>query len=139
MPYLQGRDDRGPRDEIFYFDQGGNLNAIRYQDWKVSFASQHGNIATGTRTVTNWALITNLRMDPYERGIEDGGNALDFFARQMWLLVPVGGLVKKFFSDFDQYPYQAGSSLNPAGINYATLRAQDALKRLKAVESMHPA
>jgi arylsulfatase len=139
MPYFQGRDDHGPRDELFYFDQAGNLNAVRYQDWKVSFASQHGNIATGTRTVTNWALITNLRMDPYEKGIEDGGNALDFFARQMWLLVPVGGLVKKFFSDFEQYPYQAGSSLNPAGISYATLRAQDALKRLKSVESMHPA
>ena len=29
--------------------------------------------------------------------------------RQMWLLVPVGGLVKKFFADFEQYPYQVGS------------------------------
>ncbi len=84
-------------------------------------------------------MITNLRMDPYEKGLEDGGGAMDFLARQMWLFVPVGGLVKKFFSDFEQYPYQAGSSLNAAGINYATLRAQDALKRLKAVESMHPA
>jgi arylsulfatase A-like enzyme len=139
MPYFQGRDDHGPRDELFYFDQAGNLNAVRYQDWKVSFAYQHGNIATGTRAVTNWAMIANLRMDPYEKGLEEGGGATDFLARQMWLLVPVGGLVKKFFSDFEQYPYQAGSSLNAAGINYATLRAQDALKRLKAVESMHPA
>ncbi len=47
MPYFQGRDDHGPRDEIYYFDQAGNLNAIRYQDWKLSFAYQHGNIATG--------------------------------------------------------------------------------------------
>ncbi len=23
---------------IYYFDQGGNLNAIRWNDWKVSFA-----------------------------------------------------------------------------------------------------
>jgi arylsulfatase A-like enzyme len=139
MPYFQGRDDAGPRNELFYFDQGGNLNAIRYQDWKVSFASQHGNIATGTRSVSNWAMIANLRMDPYERGLEDGGGAIDFLARQMWLLVPVGGLVKEFFADFDQYPYQVGSSLNAGGINYTTLKAQDAMKRLKTLESLHPA
>jgi arylsulfatase A-like enzyme len=139
MPHLQGREDQGPRNEIFYFDQGGNLNAVRYQDWKCSFACQHGNIATGTRSATNWAMIANLRMDPYERGLEDGGGAIEFLARQMWLLVPVGGLVKKFFADFEQYPYQVGSSLNAGGINYATLRAQDAFKRLKTLESLHPA
>ena len=77
MPFFQGETIRGPRKEIFYFDQGGNLNAVRYQDWKVSFAVQHGNIATGTRSVTNWAMITNLRMDPYERGMEDGGGAIE--------------------------------------------------------------
>ena len=139
MPYFQGRDDAGPRNEFFYFDQAGNLNAIRYQDWKVSFAYQHGNIATGTRSVTNWAMVANLRMDPYERGLEDGGGAIDFLARQLWLLVPVGGLVKKFFSDFDQYPYQLGSSLNAGGLNYSTLKAQDAMKRLKTLETLHPA
>ena len=46
MPYFQGNEKKGPRDAIFYFDQGGNLNATRFQDWKLSFASQsHGNIA----------------------------------------------------------------------------------------------
>ena len=139
MPYFQGKEKEGPRDSIFYFDQGGNLNACRFQDWKLSFASQsHGNIATGSRTVTNWALITNLRMDPYERGMEEGGGAVDFLARQMWLIVPVMGAIKAFFSDFMDYPYQPGSSLNAGSINYGLLRQQDALKRLKQVESLHP-
>jgi len=139
MPYFQGKEKKGPRDSIFYFDQGGNLNACRFQDWKLSFASQsHGNIATGSRTVTNWALITNLRMDPYERGMEEGGGAVDFLARQMWLIVPVMGAIKAFFSDFMDYPYQPGSSLNAGSINYGLLRQQDALKRLKQVESLHP-
>ncbi|MGO4396319.1 arylsulfatase [Variovorax sp. M-6] len=136
LPYFQGKEKEGPRQSVYYFDQGGNLNALRYRDWKVSFATQHGNIGTGVRTVSAWALLTNLRMDPYERGLEEGAGALDFLARQMWLLVPVQAEVKRFFSDFDQFPYQAGSSLNTGNINYALLKAQDAFKRLKEVESI---
>ena len=139
LPYFKGEAKQGPRDVIYYFDQAGNLNAVRWNDWKVSFASaSEGNIATATREVTSWALITNLRMDPYERGLKEGGNAMDFFARQIWLLVPIQGKIKEFFADFDQFPYQTGSTLNPGGISYSLLRQQDALKRLKDLEGMRP-
>jgi arylsulfatase len=137
-PYFRGEQPEGPRQEIFYFDQAGNLNAVRYADWKVSFAIQHGNIATGSRTVTNWAGITNLRMDPYEKGIEEGGESLKFFAQQMWLLVPIGNLVRQFFSDFEKFPYQAGTALNAGNINYNLLRTKEAMQRLKELETMHP-
>ena len=56
----------------------------------------------------------------------------------MWLLVPIQGKIKEFFADFDQFPYQAGSSLNASGINYGLLRQQDAMKRLKDLESLKP-
>jgi arylsulfatase len=139
LPYFKGEAKQGPRDVIYYFDQGGNLNALRWNDWKVSFASSsEGNIATATREVTSWAMITNLRMDPYERGLKEGGNAMDFFARQIWLLVPVQAKIKEFFADFADYPYQTGSTLNPGGISYGLLRQQDALKRLKDLEGMRP-
>ena len=60
---------------IYYFDQGGNLNAIRWQDWKSEFAvNSPGNIATSTRETPAWALITNLRMDPYEQAEKEAGN-----------------------------------------------------------------
>ncbi len=81
-------------------------------------------------------MITNLRMDPYERGIEEGGEALKFFAQQMWLLVPIQAKIKEFFSDFEDFPYQSGSSLNAGGIGYGLLRQQEAMKRLKSVESL---
>jgi arylsulfatase len=136
LPFLKGETKAPPRDTIYYFDQGGNLNAIRWNDWKLSFATAKGNIATGVRETSAWALITNLRMDPYERGLEEGGGAIEFLARNIWLLVPIQGKVKEFFSDFDQYPYQTGNSLNAGGINYALLRQQDAMKRLKDLESI---
>jgi arylsulfatase len=111
------------------------LNAIRYLDWKVSFATQQGNIATGVRSVSAWALIANLRMDPYERGLEEGGGAVGFLAQNMWLLVPIQAQIREFFKDFHEFPYQAGSSLNAGNINYSMLKQQEALKRLKEVES----
>ena len=83
-------------------------------------------------------MITNLRMDPYERGLEEGGEAMEFLAQKMWLLVPIQGKIKEFFSDFDQFPYQAGSSLNAGGINYGMLRQQAAMKRLKELERLKP-
>jgi arylsulfatase A-like enzyme len=139
LPLLKGESKTPPRETVYYFDQGGNLNAIRWNDWKLSFAvNSEGNIATATRETPSWANITNLRMDPYERGIKEGGGGMEFLARNMWLLVPIQGKIKELFSDFDQYPYQAGSTLNASGIGYTMLRQQDALKRLKDVEGMRP-
>jgi arylsulfatase len=138
LPYLRGDTEKGPRDRIMYFDQGGNLNAIRWNDWKLSFAVNDGNIATGTRKVTAWAGITNLRMDPYEKAQDEGGGYLDWYARQIWLLVPIQGVIKDFFADFNDYPYQGGSSLNAGNINYGLLRQEDALKRLGELEALKP-
>ena len=138
MPYFEGKQKAGPRDALYYFDQGGNLNAIRWNDWKLSFATAKGNIATGVREVSAWALITNLRMDPYERGLEEGGGAIDFLARNIWLLVPIQQKVKEFFADYDQFPHQEGTALNAGGINYGFLRQTDAMKRLKDLERLAP-
>jgi arylsulfatase A-like enzyme len=138
MPFFKGETKDSPRDAIYYFDQGGNLNAIRWNDWKLSFATARGNIATGVRETSAWALIANLRMDPYEKGLEEGGGAIEFLARNIWLLVPIQGKIKEFFSDFDQFPYQSGSSLNAGNINYGMLRQQDAMKRLNELERLTP-
>jgi arylsulfatase len=133
-PYFRGETKEGPRDSIYYFDQGGNLNAIRVKDWKLSFAKIEGNIALGIREVPAWANIANLRMDPYERGMAEGGGAVEFLARQLWVIVPAMAKVKSFFADFEDYPHQDGSALNAAGINYAYLRNAKALKTLKSIE-----
>ena len=44
--------------------------------------------------------------------------------RQIWLLVPIQAKVKEFFADFDQFPYQAGSTLNPAASTTVCLRSK---------------
>ena len=139
LPYFQGKVSSGPRDAIYYFDQGGNLNAIRCNDWKLNFATTRGNIATGVREVPAWALISNLRMDPYERGLEEGGGAIEFLARNIWLLIPIQEKIKTFFADYEKFPHQEGSALNAGAIGYGLIRQAEAMKRLKELEHLHPA
>ena len=52
--------------------------------------------------------------------------------------MPAQEKLKGFFADFNDHPNQPGSSLNAAGINYNTLRAAEALKRVGQIESMMP-
>ncbi|MGO4840099.1 arylsulfatase, partial [Rhizobiaceae sp. 2RAB30] len=67
-----------------------------------------------------------------------GGGAVDFLARNMWLLVPIQDKIKALFVDFDQFPFQTGSTLNASGINYGWLQQQAALKRLNELERLMP-
>jgi len=136
LPYFKGEAKKGPREQIFYFSQGGELNAVRWNDWKVHFAVVNGNIATGTRDAPGWPTIVNLRADPYERAPGEAGSYIKWYAENIWLFVPIQNEIKKFLMTISEYPFQEGSSLNAAGINYQTLKAAQALKRLHELESL---
>jgi arylsulfatase len=138
LPYFKGEVKKGPRQEILYFGQGGELNAVRWNDWKINFAVIDGNIATGTRKITGWPLIVNLRADPYEKMPLESSMYMRWYADNLWLFVPVQAQVKNFLVTIPQFPFQDGGSLNAAGINYNTLKAAAALKRLQEIESLTP-
>ena len=58
LPYLTGQEEKGPRHEIFYFSDDGDLTALRYDAWKLVFMEQR---ATGTLKL--WANpFTPLRI-----------------------------------------------------------------------------
>jgi arylsulfatase A-like enzyme len=136
LPYFKGEIKKGPREEILYFDQFGNLNAIRWNDWKANFAGEQGNIVTGVRQVTSWPLLVNLRADPYERMPFESLMYLRWYADNVWLFVPMGQKVKEFLASIPQYPFQEGSGMQASNINYMTLKAAEVLKRLQQIESI---
>jgi arylsulfatase len=138
LPYFKGEVPKGPREEIFYFGQDGDLNAIRWNDWKVHFAISHGNIATAVREVTGWPTIVNLRADPFEKAPDESGMYIRWYADNIWLFVPVQQKLKDFLVTLPQYPFQQGSSLNAANINYNSLQAMQALKKLQELGNMAP-
>ena len=138
LPFFKGEVKKGPREEIYYFGQGGELNAVRWRDWKVNFAVLAGNIVNGVRSVPGWPSIVHLRADPYERAVLDSQMYMRWYADQMWLFVPVQQKLKDFLGTIPGFPFQEGSSLNAAGINYQSLKATAAMKRLHELESLSP-
>jgi arylsulfatase A-like enzyme len=136
LPYFKGEAEVGPRNEILYFGQGGELNAVRYNKWKVNFAGIEGNIATGKRVVTNWPLIVNLHEDPYEMMPFESGEYIRWYIDQMWVMVPMQNVIKSFFKTIPDYPFQAGSSLSVSNVGYGTLQEKEALNRLKQMETI---
>ncbi|MBN7796347.1 arylsulfatase [Parahaliea mediterranea] len=92
----------GSREELFYFDDNGNLNAMRWKDWKIHFAFQMEGWS-GPREPLNFPRIVHLRSDPYETSI-DSGLYSRFFADQLWLFVPVQKEVGKWLATFREFP-----------------------------------
>ncbi|CAA6697400.1 MULTISPECIES: arylsulfatase [unclassified Lentimonas] len=130
LPYFSGEVDEGPRSQIFYFGQGGELNAIRWNDWKVHFAILEGNITDAQRIETSWPLIINLKADPYEHAWEHSGMYLRWMADNMWLFVPIQDEIQTFLGSLNGYPFQEGQALNAGNINYQSLKALQILKQI---------
>ena len=128
-PYLRGETDKGPRDTIFYFAATGHLNAVRWGDFKAHFATQTGAINTAIRSEPAWPLVINLKADPYEKAALESEFYVDWYAKNtMWTFVPIQQKVQEFLASLEGYPFQEGSSLSAAGINYNSLKFQKVLK-----------
>jgi arylsulfatase A-like enzyme len=110
LPYLTAQQDRSARREFIYFNDDGDLVALRLENWKVVFEEQRveGTLRIWAEPFTKLRTpkVFDLRSDPYERADITsnsyydwllGGNAAGvFFASQ-----PVVG---KFLASFKEYP-----------------------------------
>ena len=108
LPFLTGQEEKGPRKDIFYFSDDGDLTALRYNDWKLVFMEQK---SPGTFRV--WMepfvplrvpLIFNLRRDPYERAEITSNTYFDWLLDRAYLLVPAQAYVGKFLDTFQEFP-----------------------------------
>ena len=97
-----------PRREFIYWTDDGQVAALRYGNWKMTFLEQK---AEGLRV---WQepfeelrapLLTNLRMDPFERAEHE--NAMGFqrwFMERMFLIAPAGAYVGQWLQSFREFP-----------------------------------
>ena len=104
MPYFKGEEKAGPRHEIFYFDDNANLNALRYDRWKIHFSWIEGNLFTGKRTSANVPLVVDLRADPFERAPFESDLYRRWAADKLWTLVPAQAIAGQFIQSFKEYP-----------------------------------
>ncbi|MEM8812985.1 MAG: arylsulfatase [Pseudomonadota bacterium] len=108
LPHLLGEEDEGPRDEVFYFADTGELTALRYQDWKMLFMEQK-EYDTLRAWIEPWTplrvpLIFNLRRDPYERAYRTSNTYYDWLIDRIFFLVPAQQYVAQFLSTFQEFP-----------------------------------
>jgi len=93
----------GPRETVFYFDDGANLNALRWRDWKLHFASADAWQNTQARSVFAFPRMIHLRSDPFEESLEASGYGR-FMADQLWIFAPLQQVVQEFLMTFREFP-----------------------------------
>ncbi len=106
-PALRGA-SAWPRKEFLYWTDDGSVAALRYGNWKITFLAQE---AEGLKV---WQqpfvqlrapMITNLRMDPFERAEHE--NAMGYqrwYLDRMYLIAPAGGYVAQWLQSFREFP-----------------------------------
>jgi arylsulfatase A-like enzyme len=108
LPYLTGESDESARKEFYYFNDDGQLVALRYENWKLVFSEQR---ATGTLRI--WAepftplrvpKMFDLRADPYERADITSNTYYDWVLERAYLVVPAQAGVARFFETFTEFP-----------------------------------
>jgi arylsulfatase len=107
LPYFLGEEEKGPRQEFFYFTDDGSVSALRYNDWKIQFTEQraHGADVWSEPYVTlRLPMYTNLRMDPFERAAHESILYRKWAFERLFVLVPAQAIVGGFLATFRDYP-----------------------------------
>ncbi len=108
LPYLTGKEEKSPRKGFIYFDDDGNLVALRYDNWKVVFMEQRvqGTLRIWAEPFTALRLpkLFNLRTDPFERADITSNTYYDWLLDHAFILFAAQGLVTEFIETFKEFP-----------------------------------
>jgi arylsulfatase len=130
LPYLTGKEKKSPRQGFIYFDDDGDLVALRFDNWKVVFMEQR---VAGTMRV--WAepftplrvpKLFNLRTDPFERADITSNTYYDWFLYHGYLVLAAQAIVTPFLATFKEFPPRQKA---------ASFMIDQAMEKMEAVAS----
>ena len=96
------------------------MSAVRINDYKYRFTDQPNGWLGATEKV-DWPILTNLRLDPFERtGMSNGKSGslayYNWFVYEFWRFVFVQEVVGKVWPNLRRVPAHAeGRQLQPGG------------------------
>ena len=105
-PALRGEAE-WPRQEFLYWTDDGNVAALRYNNWKITFLRQdhHGiDVWTQPFTVLRAPMLANLRMDPFEKAWEESIGYSRWWVDHMFVFAPAGAYVGQWLQSFREFP-----------------------------------
>lgn len=107
LPAFKGEGE-WPRQEFIYWTDDGDVAALRYGPWKITFLEQDGE---GLRVwqdpfkVLRTPLLTNLRMDPFERAEHENAMGYDrWYVEHMFAIAPAAAYVAQWLQSFQDFP-----------------------------------
>lgn len=104
--FKSGGKGDGPRQEIFYFTDIGQMAAVRHGDIKVHFMIQEANgfdVWKNPYTPLGWPSMVNLRSDPFERAMHESIGWADWSTRRMYALSGAAVVATEFLQTFLDY------------------------------------
>jgi arylsulfatase A-like enzyme len=108
LPYLSGQTQENPRKAFLYWNDDGELVALRYENWKLQFMEQRARgLAVWSEPFVPLRLpkLFNLRSDPFERADEDARMFYEkWFVDRAFVLIPAQAMVGEFLKTFEQFP-----------------------------------
>jgi arylsulfatase len=107
IPYFKGETAQGPRKEFLYWTDDGDLAALRYNKWKLTFMEQraHGlDVWVEPFVRLRVPLLADLRADPFERAQYEAIDYGHWFVDHIFLLVPAQAFVGQWLSSFREFP-----------------------------------
>ncbi len=107
LEYLSGKVDESARKGFIYVDDGGQIAALRYQDWKAMFLENRASqlqIWLEPFVELRAPYLTNLRRDPFEKALYGSNTYYDWYIDRAYILIAMQGYAFNFLSTFKDYP-----------------------------------
>ena len=106
IPALKGQAE-WPRKEFFYFTDDGSVAAVRYNNWKITFLQQDAegiDVWRNPYTTLRAPMLTNLRMDPFEKAHEESIGYNQWWVDHMFMFAPSAAYVGQWLQSFKEFP-----------------------------------
>jgi arylsulfatase len=109
LPYLLGQVEKSPRRGFFYFNDDGDIVALRVENWKIVFMEQRcrGTLQIWAEPFTRLRTpkIFDLHADPYERADITSNTYWDWYlSNAAGPLLGSQALTVRFLESFKEFP-----------------------------------
>jgi arylsulfatase len=106
LPALKGEAE-WPRHEFLYWTDDGNVAALRYNNWKITFLKQEAegiDVWRNPYTALRAPMVANLRMDPFERAEHEAIGYERWWVDHMFVIAPSAAYVGQWLQSFREFP-----------------------------------
>jgi arylsulfatase A-like enzyme len=108
VPYLTGKEKKGPRQLFMYLSDDGDVLGLRYDNWKCVFIEQRckGTLAIWAEPFTKLRVpkLFNLRTDPFEYADVTSNTYYEWFIRHCYIVYPAMAIAAKWAATFKDFP-----------------------------------